>query len=303
MKEFANLHCHTQLSDGSERPISFLKKAARYTRYCAITDHNRLISSDEMFLWSHAVPEVTLVPGAEMSALYRPDSWSEDIEVHILTLLYTPGKTPHLDSIAQENQNNNRREYVNSILNKLRTECGLAEVGSYDDLRAEFPNITHIGRTTIARHLVNKQYVRNVEEAFYLYFGDRGLQRAFVKNPTNFAPMDRVVQAALADGAVPVLAHLFTYTKLTEQEQEVLVRRFREMAGDHPAGLEVFYYRYYHDPALIKKLQNLADRYNLLPSCGSDFHDLQNDTLNPGFPAEIYLNLFSAHQNYYRTQR
>lgn len=140
MKEFANLHCHTQLSDGSESPISFLKKAARYTRYCAITDHNRLISSDEMFLWSHAVPEVTLVPGAEM-------------------------------------------------------------------------------------------------------------------------------------------------------------------AGDHPAGLEVFYYRYYHDPALIKKLQNLADRYNLLPSCGSDFHDLQNDTLNPGFPAEIYLNLFSAHQNYYRTQR
>lgn len=303
LNQYVDFHCHSILSDGRLDPVALLKEATPYVRYLALTDHNRLISASEMEEWSRVALGITLVPGAEMSAHYRPDGWDRSIEIHIVTLFYTPGHAPHLELLAQQSQNQDRKGYVSRILERLRTECGMSDVGTYDQLCAEFPGSGHIGRMCIAQHLLRKKYVKSVEEAFQRYLGSRGERRAYVENPIRYPTMEEVVRAAVLDHAIPVLAHLLYYDDLSDAELEQLVRRFKRAAGEYPAGLEVYYRRYCHEPVLIGRLEQLADRYRLYHSCGSDYHGQdETESLDNRFPVSIYDKLFTAHRNCYNAE-
>jgi len=302
LMRFCDLHTHSLRSDGTLDPLSLLKLAEdENLKYLALTDHNRLISSAEFSEFCRAAVNLTLIPGAEFSAIYKPDDWDEDrggIEIHIVVLGYTPGKCPFLQAIADQN-NADRKDYVEQILCRLRN-CGFKDIGSYEDLRRSFPDTGHIGRMTIAKHMVNNGYVRTVDEAFYLYLGTHGERRAYVKSRIKYASFEDVIRAAVKDKAVPVLAHLFYYSDLTEVQQESLVKRFREAVGlDAPAGLEVFYGLYCKNPDMISTLQFLSQKYNLIPSCGSDFHGQDEDDALGRFPVSVCEKLLVELRNYY----
>ena len=67
---------------------------------------------------------------------------------------------------------------------------------------------------------------------------------------------------------LPILAHPFFYNLSIKQIEE-LVARYRAIT-DKPLGIEVYYRNY--SPLISGYLQRLADKYNLLPSAGSDRH-------------------------------
>ena len=65
-------------------------------------------------------------------------------------------------------------------------------------------------------------------------------------------------------GGVPVLAHPGAYF---QQVKEKDIRYLKERGLE---GLEV--YTTYHEPEQTKLYKELADRYDLVPTAGSDFH-------------------------------
>ena len=173
---------------------------------------------------------------------------------------------PNLEKVVMKNQKHNREAYVSAILEKLK-ECGI-DIGTYEELCAEAGECGHIGRMHVAEKMVNRGYVRSVSEAFDIYIGDFGLKKAYVQSRIEYVSMQEAVNAALADGAVPVLAHLFYY-RLTEAGQEELLKAFKECAGEFGA-METEYTRYSEEQRIV--LREYAERYGLARSGGSDFH-------------------------------
>ena len=115
-----------------------------------------------------------------------------------------------------------------------------------------------IGRPHVARELMRLGVVETVSEAFDRFL--KSSRPAFV--PREEFPPEDAIALMLANGAIPVLAHPFS-TRDPEAALERLV----------PAGLrgiEVYYAEYSTDQHQI--LSDLADRFGLLKTGGSDFH-------------------------------
>jgi predicted metal-dependent phosphoesterase TrpH len=121
-----------------------------------------------------------------------------------------------------------------------------------------------VGRPHIARALIEQGYVESIGEAF-----DRLLANgrpAFV--PRSRALPEESVRLIRRSGAVPVLAH-----PLSAGEVEDTIRRLVPVGL---LGIEVFYGEY--SAATRQVLAEVAERWRLIPTGGSDYH-------GPGFKA------------------
>lgn len=274
-----DLHTHSCLSDGSLTPMELLRDAREAgIGILALTDHN---STGELTALRAAFPELTLIQGAEITCRYL------EHELHVVALGIDPDN-PKLRAVLAQNQPD-RRPYLTAILDKLK-ELGI-DVGSYDELQAANPNSRHFGRMQIAKEMQRRGYVSTADEAFDIYMGAHGQRLAYVANPLKYVSLEEAVEAILAAGGIPVLAHLYYYLLDTEGER-ALVRRFRELAGDK-AAMEVHYAAY--TQAQRDALRALADEFGLMHSCASDYHgNLANETLAHGFTRELCAPLLAA---------
>ena len=290
--KYVDFHTHTTRSDGIYTPGQLIRRAVEAgIGVLSITDHNVLFMDNLEMLERQFENRIHLVRGSEISCMYTTSS-GKQIEVHVVVLMYD--KPPmHLAQIVRENTSSSREGYVNAILDKLRASCGI-DAGRYEDYAREAEPGSHIGRMNIAQKLKDMGIVRSVDEAFDIYLGEFGERRAYVHNPICYVSMKRAVEAALADHAVPVLAHLFFYGTLDEQEKEELVRTFKEYAGPY-GGLETEYARY--DESQRRILREYADRYVLAHSAASDFHGQEESIgLDNHFPYSIYEGLLERKQ-------
>ena len=270
---YIDLHTHTCLSDGNLTPIELLA-AARDAGIgiLALTDHND--TEDRA-----AFPELTLIQGSEITCRYHaPDGGMH--ELHVVALGFDPDH-PKLRAVLAQNQPD-RRPYLTAILDKLRA-LGI-DVGTYDELQAANPRSRHFGRMQIAKEMVNRGYVSSADEAFDVYMGAHGQRLAYVANPLKYVTLEEAVDAILAAGGIPVLAHLYYYLLDSDGERE-LVRRFKELAGDK-AAMEVEYAAY--DRVQRDALRALADEFGLMYSCASDYHgNLEGETLAHHFDGAL----------------
>ena len=266
---YIDLHTHTCLSDGNLTPLELLA-AARDAGIgtIAITDHN---DTEDLSAYRAAFPELTLIQGSEITCRYHaPDGTGH--ELHVVALGIDPDH-PKLRAVLSHNQPD-RRPYLTAILNKLLA-LGI-DVGTYDELQAANARSKHFGRMQIGKEMVKRGYVSSVDEAFDVYMGAHGQRLAYVANPLKYVTLEEAVEAILAAGGIPVLAHLYYYL-LDEQGERALVRRFRELAGDK-AAMEVEYAAYSRQQR--DALRAIADEHGLMYSCASDFHgNLEGETL------------------------
>ena len=261
---YIDLHTHSTLSDGSLAPMALLGAAREAgIGILALTDHN---DTEDLTRYRSAFPELTLIQGAEVTCRYL------DQELHVVALGIDP-TNEKLQAVLRRNRPD-RRPYLTAILEKLRS-LGI-DVGTFDELQAANPDSRHFGRMQIGKEMLKRGYVQSVDEAFDVYMGAHGQRLAYVANPLKYVSLEEAVEAILAAGGVPVLAHLYYYL-LDAEGERALVRRFKELAGDK-AAMEVEYAAYTRRER--DALAALADEFGLMHSCASDFHgNLEGETL------------------------
>ena len=267
-----DLHLHTTVSDGRLTPKELVDLLARRgVRIAAITDHDITDGLEPAWEAAQAYPELTIIPGVELSTDIPGN------EIHILGY-YIDYKDPELQaSLAQ---------FRYSRVDRARQMVGrLVELGmpvEWDRVQ-QIAGEGAIGRPHIARALMERGYVTTFQEAFERYLSRNG--PAYVERDKQ-SPVDAVQLVVQAHG-VPVLAHPGQIDRL----DDILIT----LKQSGLKGMEVHYAEY--DTEVIQGLEATAQRHNLLPCGGTDYHANGNpDEAVPGDlgpPLEVAERLMS----------
>ena len=239
-----DLHIHTTASDGTCTPREVVRLAVEQgLRAIAVTDHDTIVGHGEAMLAAMDY-DIELVPGIEISTKYG-------VAVHILGY-FLEDLVPLLKGVV------NDRDIRNAKMAELMAADGLPV--SYAKMKERFGAV--IGRPHFGELLVEFGLARDVSDAFARFVG-KG-QKYYV--PRTTIDIDTSVEAVVASGGVPVLAHPFQYKKSDGELRELI-----ERCMDHGLrGIECRYSGY--DAQQVAYLEGLAEEYGLLKTGGSDFH-------------------------------
>lgn len=245
-----DLHVHTTASDGTMRPRDVVSLAAMLgLRAIAITDHDTMDGLQEAGEAGELM-NVTIVPGIEISSEYMGK------EVHILGYFLDPEKQQLKDYMAWVQAA--RRTRNGKIIEKLQRKGFDITL---EQVEADNPGAT-IGRPHIARKLMEIGAVESVNEAFRRYLSTG--RSCYV--PREYIPFAQGAKLIRDCGGVAVLAHPLQYG-FDKASLESLVKA---AAAANFTGMEIYYTGY--TQADVNKLYDLAEKYTLLPTGGSDFH-------------------------------
>ncbi|ADY56493.1 PHP domain protein [Syntrophobotulus glycolicus DSM 8271] len=248
----ADLHCHTNMSDGLMDPAEVVRIAAQKgLSALAITDHDTIQGFAE---GKKAALQynIDFIPGIEINT-----DWCGR-EVHILGYGIDPESREFNHKLAVIRDK--RKERINKIVEKLR---GLGLDISIEEVESKGKGVS-IGRPHVAQVLVDRGYARNVKDAFSNYLGI-GTQ-AYVPR-YKLKPEEAIAMIRKAKG-VAVLAHPGAQGLFWE------ISRWKD-AGLQ--GIEVYHPEHHEES--IEKYTGLAAKMGLVITGGSDFH---GESIKPG---------------------
>ena len=261
----ADLHCHSNASDGTRPPAEVMARArAAGLDAVALTDHDTVTGHAPA---RQSLPAgLTLIPGMEMSC--RQDGRS----VHLLAYLFDPDE-PRLAAECDRIRTA-RQDRARSVVARL------AELGApvtWEQVTAQAGGGV-VGRPHIARALLATGAVRTWDEAF----GPQWLGHGGRAHVTRHAPdpADAVGLVRGADG-VAVLAHPRSGGRALRMSDESIAA----LAAAGLAGIEVSHPEHTADDRAA--LAALAADLGLVATGGSDDHGTQTgdrigcDTIAP----------------------
>lgn len=246
-----DLHTHTTASDGALEPAQLISRAIeRGVELLAITDHDTLDAYTEF--GAESASGLRLICGAEFSC-----NWN-GVNIHVLGLGLDPEQTALCEAVAQQ-----------KIARESRSETiaqRLAKRGLAIDIAALRESVSGrpLGRPDFARYMVEKGYVRSMNEAFDRYLGAGKVGDVKAMWPS----LASVLSWIHAGGGVAAIAHPLHY-KMTNAKLRRLFGEFKELGGEaievcngRPAETELRY------------LRELCNFFEFEASVGSDFHQL-----------------------------
>jgi predicted metal-dependent phosphoesterase TrpH len=216
----------------------------------ALTDHDT-IAGIEAARAAGKEFGVRVLSGVEISVEYAAKT------VHMLGYCFDSGAEllrAGLDKLV--GGRNERNAKIVARLNELGLHITLEEIEAEAGGKV-------VGRPHIARVLLKHGYVATWEEAFEKYLA-RGAAAYFER--LRFTPVDAVALIREA-GGVAVLAHPKFVALHEDETLEDVVRTLVEAGLD---GIECFYTD--HTPEETAQYLELARRYGLIVTGGSDFH-------------------------------
>ena len=250
MPKLADLHVHTNLSDGTftpEKVVEYSKKMGLDA--IAITDHD-CVSGIAPAINAARDIGIEIIPGVELTAEM------DDKEIHVLGYFVDwqdSSFVKKLDEIMKV-----REERAKEILKKLKEH----KVDVSEEELFELSGSDSIGRPHIARLLLKKGFVSSIAQAFRKYIGEGKpcYVKKFKLTPAEAAAFIKRF------GGVPVLAHpmtIYSEDKTIEDIVGLLVK-------DGIQGIEVYHSD--HKKKHEVMLQALAEKFNLAVTGGSDCH-------------------------------
>lgn len=278
-----DLHTHTTSSDGTFRPKELVEKAKLIgIEVLAITDHDTVSAFEEINGLYEQDEEIAVIMGVEISADYPTDS------LHILGFNFKDIKT--IGSVLDEliEYRNKRNEIILEKMNNMGFKV------TFEELR-EFAKGDAVGRPHFARIMVEKGYVNSIEEAFNLYLKDGG--PLFVEKK-RLKP-DEAIKLIKDSGGIAILAHPYEILRgkaddSPEDELTFLEDYIKKLVSFGLDGIEVFYST--HTPHQTNKLLEIANKYNLMITAGSDFHGDNRPSVKMGMsvPYKILRKFLNA---------
>ncbi len=259
-----DLHLHSRHSDGVLAPAEVVDLAAAgHVTLLALTDHDTVAGLDET-LRRGAERGIRCITGVELSASWRGQT------IHVLGFDFDPGAQPLQERLSQVQDL--RRVRLREIARRLeRKRIAAAELVAR--IESAYGVVT---RTHLARELVACGAARSMAEVFKRLLG-RGTPGHV---PSNFPSLESAVQCLRAAKGLAVLAHPLRYT-LSAGARRQMLQEFSAAGG---TGMEVVCG---NARAHIEGLAQLAQRFGLAGSVGSDFHDPQLPWNPPGRLAKL----------------
>lgn len=239
-----DLHCHSDMSDGTYTPTQLVETAVRAKiRILALTDHDTMAGVPEAMRAAEK-HDVLLLPALE----FDTDS---PFELHILAMDVDPNDgalANALDALRLRRAKRNA-----NIMDKL------ARIGMADVQKHLQPSRGSTTRLHIADAIVKAGYAGTVAEAFQRYLNPDGPGYSY---EVRYSAKEVIALIKGASG-IPVIAHPCKI----RANQIAVVRELSEMGAE---GIEAYY------PSSTGRqtelMLSLAAQFNLLVTCGSDFH-------------------------------
>jgi predicted metal-dependent phosphoesterase TrpH len=246
----ADLHSHSNASDGTTPPADVMARAAAAgLDVIALTDHDTVAGHAEAA--AALTPGLTLLPGMELSC--RRDGHS----VHMLAYLFDPAHAELAAELAR---------ITGSRVSRARAMVArLAELGipvTWEQV-SEIAGGGVVGRPHIARALAAAGVVATPADAFspdWIGAGGRAYVSRYALDPS------RAIALVRAAGGVTVLAHPRGAGRGWAIPDEVIA----ELAAAGLTGVEINHPQ--QDEEQRQRLRALARELGLVPSGGSDDH-------------------------------
>lgn len=244
---FADLHLHTNFSDGTYTPEELVAQAARNKLAAiALTDHDTVEGCERAAIACKAA-EIEFIPGAELTAEQN------DNEIHILGYFLDTQNKKLLEEIAKfQTVRQQRIHEMVARLNELKVPLRVEDV-------IKLANCSSPGRPHVARALVKAGFCSSLDEAF---------ERFLKKNRPAFVPKAKISSQVAIElihqaNGLAVMAH--PGLNRTDEVIPDLV----EAGLD---GIECFHTK--HSTTVSEHYLEIADKYNLLVTGGSDCHGM-----------------------------
>ena len=257
-----DFHTHSTASDGRLSPTELVDLvAAQGVMYHALTDHDSTEGIAEARIAAAKYPGYVLIPGVEMG------SDIDGHEVHMLGLYLDPADDKLQEILAELREGRVARG--KGIVEKLRAMGIMIEWDRVQEIAGE----AAVGRPHVAQALVEKGYVKKVADAFDKWIGRNG--PAYVDR-RRMSP-EECVQCIVERGGLACWAHPAELGRKWDDVEPLLIKL--KAAGMR--AIEVYYKSYGRET--IERLVALADKHDLLPLGGSDYHGIfGNDERLPG---------------------
>jgi predicted metal-dependent phosphoesterase TrpH len=254
-----DLHTHTTASDGRLPPAALVHRAVEAgVSVLGVTDHDTVAGGEEAEAACRKAG-LTFVPGIEITSV------REAVDVHILGY-FIDRQSPALQQFLAQ-QRSRRVDRVRDIVARLATlgmplDADAILQPAYDDPRRS------AGRPWVARALIAEGHAQTTSEAFERWLG-RG-RPAFI--PRLAADPAEVIERIHDVGGIASIAH------------PGLLKRDDWLRGFVDAGADALEaYHTEHDDATTARYLDMARRFNVAVSGGSDFHgDESHGASSPG---------------------
>lgn len=240
------IHSHSTVSDGAYSPRRVAELMAEHdVELWALTDHDNIGGCREAAEHARRVG-VEFIPGIEISASLKGES------IHVLGY----GVDPDFSELADfgEEMVRVRRSRMHEMIERM------AELGyevEFDEVE-EIAGGGNVGRPHLARALLQRGYVDELQEAFDRWLHDEGPGYVALARPS----VEEAVQMIIDAGGLAVLAHPGRYSDISGQ-----------LAIWKEAGLWGIEVRHpSHDASDEQRLIELADRFDLGMTASQDWH-------------------------------
>jgi predicted metal-dependent phosphoesterase TrpH len=254
----ADLHLHSQNSDGTEPPADVMAAAHRHgIRTASLTDHDTTSGWVEASGAATALG-MTFIPGMEMSAKYGGRS------VHVLSYLIDPDDTALNAMTARVRASREHR--ASAMVERIGRDYDLG----WADVVAKTSEGATVGRPHIADALVARGIVGDRAEAFGGILSPRSDYYVSLFAPDPVTAVSLVVAA----GGVPVIAHPAGRAGLLPLDL------LHELLDAGLGGFELGH-RENRAPGLAQLQEIVAER-DLIVTGSSDYHG----TGKPNLPGE-----------------
>jgi 3',5'-nucleoside bisphosphate phosphatase len=247
MNSWADLHLHTNFSDGTYTPEELASHAQRCgLKAIALTDHDTMEGCSRAAAACAALG-VEFIPGTELTCEH------EGHELHLLGY-YLDAENPRLATELSKFQavRQGRIGEMVARLNELKIPIKAEAVFALANCRSP-------GRPHVARTLVAGGWCSNLDEAF---------ERFLKKGRAAWVPKFKIsavdaVELIHQAGGLAVMAH----PGLNHHDELIPI-----LVAAAMDGLECFHSK--HSTSVTQRYLEMADRYHLLVTGGSDCHGM-----------------------------
>lgn len=246
-----DLHTHSTYSDGTFTPAELIDYAlAHDIHVLSLTDHDSISGVEQALAYAADHP-ITIVPGVELSVLWRNQV------LHVVGLAVNI-KDNGLIGLLKEQQSKRLQRAV-AIAEQFQ-QLGFDDMLTKAQAHAGQDGL--ITRPHFAKVLVEEGVCKDMKSAFKKFL-KRG-RPAYVQ--TDWVSLADGINVLNEAGAIATLAHPLRY-KFTQTKLNELLVDFKDAGGqamEVVAGMT--------SQQEISTLKSLCKKYDLLASVGSDFH-------------------------------